>query len=290
VLEQPVERIIAAFSYWRRPGTPRPKTKSENNPPQEITVEFNFFFAGNTAHSETLLEQALTELETTAVDIGATHLRYQAALPSDHPRYTMLTEKGYTIAQTDRHFTVPGDSMKARAQRIYSRLNSLIPITWQIESIRGHNAEEIYAFVAPHSLMPPQQFKQYWDSSNKEHFEENYSCILLDDQEIIGAFLVTQRGKNELHIHIEASHPEWKNKSHLIAASLRNHSFTNCPIDFPEKFTFRSDSENQQQTANTAIRCGGTEDKPSHFLAKPLLSLLSLVAMSASRSHNNKNK
>jgi hypothetical protein len=270
VLEHPVERIIAAFPYWRRPGTPT--TEAENDQQQVITVEFSFFFAGNTDHSETLLEQALTDLETAAVDTGATHLRYQAALPSNHPRYTMLTEKGYTIAQTDRHFTiVPADGGKARVKRIHDRHKSRIPGTWRIESIRGHSAEEIYAFVAPHSLMPPQQFKQYWDSSNKEHFEEQYSCILLEDQEIIGAFLVTQRGKKELHIHIEASHPDWAHKSHLIALCLTNHSLTNCPPGFPEKFTFRADSENHQQTGNTAIRNKGTEDPPRYYLAKPLL-------------------
>ncbi len=268
MLEHPVERIIAALPYWR--GSDPPESESVGDLPQEQTFEFVLFFAGNADQQAALLGPALTALEAAVSEAGATQLRYQAALPSNHPICTQFTEKGYAIVQTDRHFTIPGESMKACTHRIYDRIQPRIPDTWRLESIRGYSAEEIYTFIAPHALMPPQQFKQYWDSSNREHFEENYSCILLNDQGIIGVFLVTQRGKDELHIQIEASHPESKGKSHLIAASLRNHSFSHCAPGFPDKFTFKTDSESPLKIRNTAIRNKGSEDPPRHFLAKHL--------------------
>ena len=79
---------------------------------------------------------------------------------------------------------------------------------------------------------------------------------------------MTQRSERELHIHVEASAPEYATQSGLISATLRNASFSQCAEGFPEVFTCRADSEKHLQTANTALRQGGTELPARHFLCK----------------------
>ena len=263
LVEHPVERIIAAFPYW-------PLPVCDDSDTEQATHEFAVYFGTSSADQEQLLDDALAALETAARDAGASHLRCQSSFPENHSLYQKLTGLGYEIAQTDRQFTVPGDIVKQRSIRIYNRLKSSLPENWRVESIRGHNPKAIYKLVAQHQLMAPQQFQHYWNSSNSEHFEENYSCILLDGEEIIGTFLITRRGDHELHVHVEAADLRHMSQLRLISSTLRNHSFSQCPDGFPENLTFRADSKLHRQTKNNALRLGGEELPHQYVLCKSL--------------------
>ena len=199
-------------------------------------------------------------------------MRLDTSLVKEHPLFTTLTERGFTIAQTDRTFSVPGEIVKSRSLRIYERLAPKLPSHWSLTSLRGQDPEKLFAFAAQHSLISPQAFQNYWNTGSREHFEDAYSKVLLDGDTIIGPFLVSQRGDRELHIHVEASAPEYAAQSGLISATLRNASFSQCAEGSPEVFTWRADSEKHQQTANTALRQGGTELPPRHFLNKTITS------------------
>ena len=74
-----------------------------------------------------------------------------------------------------------------------------------------------------------------------------------------------------MHYHppkMEASCPEYKEQSGLIATTLRNASFSSCAEGFPAVFTLRADSEKHLQTANSVLRQSGTELPSRHFLQK----------------------
>ena len=267
VVEHPVERLIAAFPYW-------PLSAGNDTDAEQTTMEFalHLTHAGN--QKKQLMDEALKELETAASNAGASKLRCQASFPDTHPFFKKLTDLGYVIVQTDRHFLVPGETVKNRSIRIYNRLQSRIPENWVMESIRGHTSEDIFSLVVEHQLMSSQKFQQYWDTSNHEHFEEDYSCVMVDKSQtppaIIGVFLLTQRGDSELHIHVEAVQKGKMSHSRIISTALRNDSFSHCSEGFPEHFTWRADSKQHRQTGNTALRQRGEEKPPQHFLEKQL--------------------
>jgi hypothetical protein len=257
VKEQPVERLLAAIPWWRVPGT-------DGQP-----ASLRFFLAGSgTAWSENL-EAILGQLEALARQHEAAALFTDFSLPEAHPLLLALTAHGFGICLTDRHFSGPG-AAKTRELRIYERLRHRIPPQWRIAGIRGQDPQQLFAFAATHGLISPQQFQTYWNGANRERFEDDYSCVLLAGEEIIGLFLVTRRGEDELHIHVEAASPAHAAQSALISACLRQASFSRCPEGFPRIFTCRADSEKHRQTGNTMLRHGATEGLPRHFLRKPL--------------------
>jgi hypothetical protein len=256
VREQPVERILAVIPWWPQAG--------EDEAPQ---LRFHLSRSGLEAE---ILEEILQQLDALALEQNASALLTDFSLAEAHPLYLALSARGYEVCQTDRYFTVPGEIVKSRSLRIYQRLGPRIPPPWRIETLRGQDPEKLFALVAAHRLMSPQQFQNYWNGASRERFEADYSCVVLEEDEIIGLFLITQRGDDELHIHVEAASPARAAQSALISASLRNASFSRCPAGFPKVFTCRADSEKHRQTGNTALRQGGTEAAPRHFLRKRL--------------------
>jgi hypothetical protein len=118
--------------------------------------------------------------------------------------------------------------------------------------------------------MSPQQFQHYWNGASRERFEDDYSWVVIAEGEIIGLFLITRRGEGELHVHVEAACAAFSNQSALISACLRNASFSRCAEGFPRIFSCRADAEKHGQTGNSALRHGGIEGPPRHFLKKAL--------------------
>lgn len=254
VRELPVERLLAAIPWWPEPTQHAEPQLRFHLSCTELTADF--------------LGEIPQNLDALALQQNAAALLTDFSLPAAHPLYHALSACGYEICLTDRYFTVPGEIVKSRSLRIHQRLGPRIPPSWRIELLRGQDPQKLFALVAAHGLMPPQQFQNYWNGASRERFEADYSCVVLDGNEIIGVFLVTQRGDDELHIHVEAASPARAAQSSLISASLRNASFSRCPANFPKVFTWRADSEKHRQTGNTALRQGGTEAPPRHFLKK----------------------
>lgn len=260
VKEYPVERLVAAIASW-----PAPCPEGEKH-------EKLLFALGLTPSLTDLavLEEFLPLLTARAQEQSLNILRYDTPLAEAHPYFPALTEHGFTIAQTDRHFCVPGEIFKQHSLRDYLGFQEKIPTAWTVSSLRGQNPDALFRFVVQHGLISPQAFQNYWKTGQHEHFEDAYSKLLLDGETIIGAFLVSQRGKEELHIHVEASAPEYQSQSGLISATLRHASFSQCAEGFPKIFTLRADSKKHPHTANTALRQGGTELPPHHLLEKPV--------------------
>ena len=239
VKEQPVERLVAAIPWWK---VPLPDSK-------EKALRY-YLQSGGGMELETL--QAIQDkLADLAREHGLGKILTDFSLPSEHPLYTQLIEMGYEVSQTDRYFTFPGESGKSRSIRIYERVKSKIPLEWKAESIRGHDPEKLYALVAAHQLMSPQQFQNYWNTANRERFEEDYSFVLTEGEELLGLFLLTQRGQDELHIHVEAAHPDHLAQSALISACLRTPPFRNARKAFPPLLLVE---QTQRSTAKRATQ------------------------------------
>ncbi|MGJ8697529.1 MAG: hypothetical protein ACSHYF_14525 [Verrucomicrobiaceae bacterium] len=119
--------------------------------------------------------------------------------------------------------------------------------------------------------MPLHIFQNYWDTSGAEHFEENYSCVVLDRGKIIATLLHTKPAHDELHIHVDAIHPDNKHLSGYATTAMRNWVVSNCTPDFPRIFTSRADHQRHFEGGNAPLRYQrGTENPPRHFLQKLL--------------------
>ncbi len=259
--EHPVERIAVAVPWWEA-------TCGEGSAPEKT---LRFFLGCPNGLDPDVLKEILAALVTAGRERAVTYLHTDFSLPAAHPLFRQLTETGFTIDRTDRCFHVPGKEVKERTFRIFGRLGARVPADWKAASIRGHDPEAVFKIVGSHGLMPPQQFSKYWDGASKERFEEAHSRVLMRGDEILGVILVTRRGESELHVHVEAVNTEYAALSSLISTTLRNDLFRNCAEGFPEVFTFRADSSMHLQTGNSALRHGGTEDEPMHFLKRRIL-------------------
>jgi hypothetical protein len=258
VKEQPVERLLVAIPWWKVPGT-------DGQP-----ASLRFFLADSDTGVSDHLASILSQLEALARQQEAAALFTDFSLPENHPLFLALTAYGYGIFLTDRYFSMPGASVNERCERLYRRAAGKIPATWKVESIRGQDPEKIFALAGAHRLMSLHQFQSYWNTANREHFEEKYSCVVLEEEQIIGVFLVTRRGEGELHIHVDAVSPGRKAVSGLITIAMRHFVVSAMPEGFPEIYTSRADSEKHVEGGNTPLRNGGSEGPPRHFLRKPL--------------------
>lgn len=265
IKEHPVERIIAVFPWWIN----APAENSESSVGAKQSAEFSMHLAGATQLSKEKLAQAISSIEKKASD-QADELRYQGSMLEACPMFSQLTAQGFSIMQTDKHFLIPGESMKQRSIRFYQKFNHKIPQDWKIESIRGHKPEEIWSVIAEHGLMAPHAFKHYWDGASREHFEEDYSSVIIAESKIIVTFLITKRSDTELHVHIDAVTKSHSSQSNLATMMMRNFFAERCPAGFPEHFSSRADETKHKQTQNTALRFGGKELTPQHLLAKLL--------------------
>ena len=262
VKEHPVERLLAAVPCWLSPEAEGP------DPARQL--RFHLGSPSANGLNPELLALLLEQLEARATSEHASALATDFSLPEAHPLFTHLRAQGFEICKTDRVFAVPGEVVKSRTQRIHARLGEKLPQTWRLESIRGQDPEKLYAVVAAHGLMSRQQFQQYWNGANRERFEAEYSWVVLAEAEVLGLLLVSQQGEDELHIHVEAVSPGHHAQSRLLSASLRHASFSRCAAGFPKKFTCRADAIQHRQTGNSALRHGGEEGPPRHFLRKPM--------------------
>jgi len=258
VNERPVERIIAVFPWW------------VGSPQKEGGAEFSIHHAGASALSEERFQQALAKIEEKAV-VHASVISLQSPIDQKSPLYRRLSEAGFSISQTDKNYVVPGDSMKARYMSVYEKMKHRIPPGWVVQSIRGHSARDVWKVASEHRLISFHQFESCWDRSNKEHFEEKYSSVVLVDGKIIAVWLVSRKSSSELHVHVDAVSRSHSSQSHLATMMMRNFMSVNCEQDFPRVFTFRADGKVHKQTQNTAIRCGGKELPDRHLMSKTII-------------------
>lgn len=260
VKEQPVERIIAVFPWWITPST-----SAQSQP----YAEFSIHLAGATQLDDGQLKQAISSIEKHVSD-QVSELRFQGALLKESPLFKDLTSQGFTIFQTDRHYAIPAETVIQRTSRIYQKFKHKIPKAWKVESIRGHHPDSIWNIIAEHGLMAHHQFKHYWDSSNSGHFEENFSCVVIEDKAVSGVLLTSKVSDTELHVHIDAVAKKHSSHSQLITMLMKHFFAENSIESFPKTISLRADHEKHIQTQNVALRGGGEELTPRYLLGKTL--------------------
>jgi hypothetical protein len=258
VKEHPVERLVAVIPWWKAPLRNSGK----------MGIRFHLASSGSSGLTLENLGQVLAQLDLIAQEEDTSSLFADFSLLKKNLLYQQLVERGFEIAQTDRYFSMPGTPVNQRCQKIFQRAKSRMPSSWKVESIREHGAEDVYALVKELGLMSPQQFRQYWDTANRERFEEKYSCVVVEEGRIIGTFLVTQRGADELHIHVDVVSPDYTAFSGLLTIAMRNFTSSASAENFPRVYTSRADSKLHGEGGNTPLRHGGEEHEPRHFLFK----------------------
>jgi len=258
VKEVPVERILIAIPWWK---------DRERESGEEV---IRYYLSGGGAMKPELLGDIQTQLEALAETHGITRIDTDSSFPEEHVVYQGLLEQGYRVARSERYFMVPGAEAKERVSRVYGKVEAQVPASWKVESIRGYSPEKVYELVGRYQLMSPELFKHYWNTANRERFEEEYSCVLLEEGKVIGLLLVSLRGSQELHVHVEASDSKGVGRSQLISAVLRNYACANCAEGFPSVFICKADTEKHQQAINSALRSGGREQLVHHFFVKEL--------------------
>ncbi len=261
VKQRPVERIVAAIPWW--------PLHSDHPGDGKKIIRFHLSFPGQ-ANAIEQVPETVARLEEIAAEHHSTSLQTDFPLKSTNPLYQRLIDCGFEIARTERYLSAPGEQARQRTLRLYRRFKRRIPTDWKTESIRGQDPEKIFEIVAAHGLLPRHRFLALWNPANRERFEEAYSIVLTCGEDILGLYLLSQRDEHELHIHVEAVNPKYTSLSPLISVAIRNAFCTNCPEPFPEIFTFRADSEKHIQTFNTALRNGGEELEPRHFLKRKI--------------------
>lgn len=264
VKQHPVERINAVIPWWKVAKNPQQKN------PKKINIRYYLATSIANSLSPQDLHNIQTQLETIAKQENASAIYTDSSLPEDHPIHQSLTLQGYQICQTDRHFSIPAALIKSHSLPLYQQIKNRLPSHWQVQSIRGYDPAKIFNLIAKHQLMSLQQFKNYWKSDRGESFEADYSFIVLDQEEPIGLLLLSRRGQQELHIHIECVHPDYMTHSATLSATLRHASLSQCPQNFPEVFTCRADALKHKQIINSAIKQQASEAPHRHFLKKIL--------------------
>jgi hypothetical protein len=245
VNEQPVERIIAAIPWWKAAGEGH-----------ETELKFSIHSSSSTGLSDVGLDEALTALEGLAQEEKVRTITLDSPLVEGHPLFQKLTARGYQISQTDTFICAPGKEVKS----LFLAQKNQLPADWHIESIRGCGPETFYPLVAADGSLTPKQFKAYWDGSNRERFEGEYSHLLLAGEEVIGLLLVTLHGTIGLNIRLEGISEEHAGQSELISNILHQAAFQNCPEGFPQVITWSRQTESSYQ--------GGAPQPPRHTLQR----------------------
>jgi len=241
VKEQPVERIIAVIPSW--------KSKEELEGLASDTLRF--FLTNLDKMDSVILGQILDNLEKIAESEGLTSLSYDTPLSDNNPLSNLLITKDYSIFHTDYIKSVPIEELKKSSLDSYQKIKTEIPSSWKIESIQGHSPGRIYSFISAESRITQEQFKNYWDTSNRERYEAKYSYILIEENKILGLILVSKRESQSLNVHVEMVNPEHSSQSILILASLRNAAFSNCSDTTPKIIFFHDSSIRENYQSGT---------------------------------------
>ncbi len=107
VKQQPVERILAAIPWRTVPGSDR------------WPAQLRFYLAGAGSVVSEHLQLILGQLEAVALEQQAGALFTDFSLPARQPRFQELTASGLKIAQTDRYFSMQGEGVNQRCQRVF---------------------------------------------------------------------------------------------------------------------------------------------------------------------------
>jgi hypothetical protein len=239
---QPIPRLAAAGAAWL----------------QGKTALFRIACQPGISRS-TVASLLMERLEKWGSSHGAELFRFADLLPDDDEWCPFLKNGGFYPLRSERFFQVSYDHAYRRVMALVNRCQTDIPKAWRTEMIRNHSPGMVVNLVTQHRLLPVAELQQYWRADMPFGFDIDMSCILFDDQEVIGTLLI-RRGYNVFVLDVRVVTCQNPYLRALGNICLFHHVAKRvAPGGSIQWLEFRGGEMEHVETANLAIRMGGRE-------------------------------
>jgi hypothetical protein len=249
----PVERFLGALAGWVEGDWGR----------------FHLACLPGVARQETA-SALIREIVLTARAAGLKGLMYAKLLADGQEPGSLLVENGFEILRSERFFQLAVETGQRRVLQLLANHQAKIPSTWRTESLRHQPPECVLDLIAPYRLMTPEEVRSCWHWGERTGFDPDLSSILLENERAFGTLLARRKGELLCYDIRVARHsnPRLRALANLCLFhhSIKNHDLTN-PVRWLQ---FRGGEQEHKETANLAMRMGGTELPPRHVLAMSL--------------------
>jgi hypothetical protein len=255
VKTRPLERFVAAAAWW----------------PMGDALGFRLAFQPGSAARLAAGNGLVRQVAECARTLGIRNIRYADLLLDSSECVPLLKENGFVVLHSERFFEVSSQVSWARTMEIAERMRDKFPPAWRTESIRHHRPESILNFIEPYHLMPADEVRDRWRDDCPYGFELDLSAILFDDARPVGAFLV-RRKVEVLCVDVRVVQTANRLLNSLGNVALLRHTavtYGSTRSDI-NRLQFRGGESEHRETANLALRMGGSELPPRHTFARNL--------------------
>ncbi len=255
VKTRPMERIIAAAAWW----------------PMGDSLGFRLAFQPGSAVRLAAGNLLVRQIAECGRSLHIRNIRYADLLLDSSEYVPLLKESGFVVIHSERIFEVSARESWARTMEIAERMREKFPPAWRTESIRHHRPETILNFIERFHLMPAEELRDRWREDCPYGFELDLSAILFDGARPLGAFLM-RRKLDTLCVDVRVVQTGNRLLNSLGNVALLRHScVTHGPVRSDvNRLQFRGGEAEHRETANLALRMGGSELPPRHTFARSL--------------------
>jgi hypothetical protein len=255
VKTRPLERFVAALAWW----------------PMGEALGFRLAVQPGSPAKFAACNKLIQQLAEGGRAAGIRNLRYADLLLDDSEWVPLLKENGFVVLHSERFFEVSTQESWARTMEIAERMRDKFPAAWRTDSIRHHRPEIILDFIEPYHLMPAEEVCDRWRDDCPYGFELDLSAILFDGARPVGTFLM-RRKLDVLFVDVRVVQTGNRLLNSLANAALFRHSCVtrgSGPGDI-RRLQFRGGEMEHRETANLALRMGGSELPPRYTFARSL--------------------
>ncbi|HWD91577.1 MAG TPA: hypothetical protein VG938_04425 [Verrucomicrobiae bacterium] len=255
VKTQPLERFVAAAAWW----------------PMGDALGFRLAVQPGSAVRLASCSRLIQQLAERGRAAGIRSLRYADLLLDQSEWAPLLKENGFVVLHSERFFEVPAREARARTMEIAERMRDKFPPAWRTDSIRHHRPETILDFIEPYHLMPAEEVCDRWRDDCPYGFELDLSAILFDGARPVGVFLM-RRKLDMLFMDVRVVQTGNRLLNSLANVALLRYTCVTVgpvPNDL-KRLQFRGGEMEHRETANLALRMGGSELPPRHTYARSL--------------------
>lgn len=249
VRAQPVERFTAAAAVW------------------PVGEAAHFLLARQPGQDAAAAADALIPaLE--AFCSRASELRYGRLLASDDEWAGDLARNGFQPKNTERVFEVAFPSIWNRIDRMLREKVHEFPVSWRLTPITKCPPETVWPLIAPYRLISFDDLRKLWHAPPPMGYSREYSVVLFDGNEPIGAFL-TRKNDRCVAVDIRVVKAIPARLRALANVTLMSFIHRQTHSNSLQTAVFRADELSHRETANLARRLGGKEVSRRHNFVKP---------------------
>jgi hypothetical protein len=255
VKTRPLERFVAAVAWWQVGNT----------------LVFRLVVQQGSAVRLVACNQLIQQLAEYGRALGIRNMSYVDLLLDNSEWASLLKENGFVVLHSERFFEVSARESWTRTMEIAERMRDKFPTTWRTDSIRHHRPESILDFIEPYHLMPVDEVRDRWRDDCPYGFQLDLSAVLFDGARPVGAFLM-RRKLDMLCMDVRVVQTGNRLLNSLGNVALLRHTCVTLgpvPSDL-NRLQFRGGEIEHLETANLALRMGGSELPPRHTFGRSL--------------------